>query len=70
MITWEELGERWDALETLKRNFLRDRGWEYSSNHPGSLWLFSKIIGRKLYVCDQTTAIALEEGTADELLDT
>lgn len=39
---------------------LRKRGWVHSSSHPGSIWLWSKKIGKRTYHVPTSTAIHME----------
>jgi len=49
----EQHGYRIDA-------FLRSRGWGHTSSTPGSLWLWTKLIGGETYYVDRGTAMHME----------
>lgn len=49
------------ALEYSVDEFLRRRGWIHSNRHPGALWLWSKMLGRRRYTCEKATALILEQ---------
>lgn len=51
-----------EHLESLKQQYLTERGWTYSSDTPGSIWLFSKKLrdGRTI-VCRADDAMGMQE---------
>jgi hypothetical protein len=50
-------------------DFLRRRGWLYTSSTPGSLWLWEKVVdGRTLLVMTET-ALSIEELSDPEKSD-
>lgn len=49
----EQIDFKMDAL-------LRKKGWESSSSHPGSMWLWEKTINGTKYVVNKSTAINIQ----------
>lgn len=48
-------------LDQAQKSFLRDRGWNFTSGHPGCVWLWDKTIDGKMYCVDQHVALIFEE---------
>lgn len=48
--------------EMLRDAYLRERGWEYTSDNPGALWAWHKKLddGRDA-LCDAATAFHIQE---------
>ena len=55
-----------DRADNELSKLLTQHGWAYSSRHPGSLWLWSKEISGKSYVCDRSTALHIEESLHED----
>ncbi len=49
IISAQNIRDAEDQLRSCGEAYLRARGWDQSSSHPGSYWMFSKKIGRKTY---------------------
>jgi hypothetical protein len=47
--------------------FLRSRGWQYTSNTPGRVWLWRKQIGADWFLVGERTALGIERAQ-DRLL--
>ena len=61
-----DLGSYADGIETKRNAFLRQQGWEYVCNTPGSYWMWQKQLpDGRLALVDQSTAIRFEEHWAD-----
>lgn len=51
----------------MEKDYLRERGWDYTSNNPGSVWLWEKTDKRgRVYRCNLKTALHLQEDLHDE----
>lgn len=61
-----DLDAMYDELQTARENFLRSRGWAYTSNHPGCLWLYEKEINGSKMVCDAGTAMHIERSVDED----
>jgi hypothetical protein len=58
----QEIEGKREEVERDGNNFLRRQGWEYSSDYPGSFWLWSKRLpGGRLVCVNQSTALNIEE---------
>jgi hypothetical protein len=57
-------------LETELREFLEKRGWQYTSDTPGCIWMMVKKIpdGRTI-ICTPSLAQAFEEKLCEEEYD-
>jgi hypothetical protein len=65
-MTLNEIEDLREQLEREEANYLRRFGWNYTSKHPGSLWLWEKEFAGQLFVCDQGTALHLTESIYPE----
>jgi len=59
--TVQDLRDAADQLESDRANFLRRRGWKYTSDNPGSIWLWSKKVEGVEWRVPEHTAIGFEE---------
>lgn len=57
----QDLQQHEFELEEGRRRFLRDRGWNYTSDHPGCVWLWDKVVDGKTYCVDEHVAVGFEE---------
>jgi hypothetical protein len=60
-ITSSMLDELYEELKSLRSQFLYQQNWNYSCQNPGSLWLWEKEIAGRMFRCDESSAIAIEE---------
>jgi hypothetical protein len=56
MITYEEIDNAEEALEDLKQQYLRQKGWECKCDNPGAIWLWCKTLNGKEFRCNIATA--------------
>jgi len=59
--TTSDIDEAREQLNIDIGEFLRSRGWEYTCDTPGSLWLFRKAVGGKTLLVDADTALHIEQ---------
>jgi hypothetical protein len=50
-----------EQLETRVAEFLRGKGWTYTSNTPGSFWLWEREIGGRRVLVEVDMAIAIQD---------
>jgi hypothetical protein len=55
-----------EQLFELQRQFLEQRGWKYTSNNPGSYWLFVKEVDGTRVGVAVDMAIEIERGLCGE----
>ena len=60
-LTLEEVEDEIGKASDMKKVFLEQNGWKYSSNNPTHRWLFEKSHGGKDYICDTDTAFMVEQ---------
>lgn len=64
----QDIYDKREELETETSNYLRSQGWDYSSENPGSLWLWQKVVaGGVIVKCNQETALQLEHSLEQEM---
>lgn len=68
VITYAAIEDAADALEGLKRQYLRRFGWTETCNTPGAFWLwrrdFSDVDARALAWWEEASALVQAEGRA------
>jgi hypothetical protein len=57
----EDIEEMATSLNEKKSSFLRERGWDYSSQHPDFCWRWTKLIGGRTYALSIGEALNFEE---------
>lgn len=65
MITKEELEKAEHRLVALKKQFLRERGWNLTTDNPGKLELWRKIHRDDIYLSNMTMALCIETALAE-----
>jgi hypothetical protein len=55
-----------ETIDSIERGILRDAGWSETCDNPGTLWLWEKEIGGRVYRVSQQTAIRLESAIQEE----
>lgn len=62
MLTLDDINLKIEDLESERRQWLRRHGWTYTSNTPGSLWLWEKKLddGRTVLV-DEKSALVIAD---------
>lgn len=66
-----DLAQNKSELEDQVHDFLRSRGWDYTSTTPTCHWLWTKTLADgKVYVVDEAMALRMEEDAdSDAMLD-
>ena len=59
-VTTEELKILYSKIDTKEQNYLEQKGWCYTSNTIGSIWMYKKKIDNVTYMVDQRTALRIE----------
>jgi hypothetical protein len=50
-----------EELRAAITRFLEECGWEYSSDHPGGIWLYERTLqDGSNYIVDEVTALDLQ----------
>lgn len=49
-----------NRLYELKKRYLEEHGWAYTSDTPGSIWLWKKIYRDDSYLCNMDLALVVE----------
>lgn len=57
----EDIVEAASNLDGVHRDFLTERGWKFSSEHPDFRWRWSKKIKGRNYSLNTNDAIHMEE---------
>lgn len=60
-ITLDDLQRAEERLFTTRKKYLEERGWKYTCQTPGSMWLWSKTYMDDRYMCNMTMALVVEE---------
>lgn len=58
--TAEQLTELAQDLEAKVQHYLRERGWAYECNFPGSYWLWVKQVGDRILAVQQDMAVEIQ----------
>lgn len=59
-ITGEDLDEKQQELESLQHAYLRQRGWQYTCDNPGSYWFWTKRFGERVLTMTDKDAIRMQ----------
>lgn len=66
-VTKQQLGEskkrvdeKLKALDKMMKEFLEERGWEYTKETPTGEWMWKKVIDGALNLVDVTNALAIQ----------
>lgn len=59
-LSFNDLQQCKDELEAKEHRYLRENGWEYTCNTPGSFWLWKKRIGDVYLLLEKNHAITMQ----------
>jgi hypothetical protein len=61
LITLEAIELKATELMEMRHTYLRQQGWEYKCDTPGSCWLWQKQIDARTVLCNEVEAFSLQE---------
>jgi hypothetical protein len=59
-VTYRELEVMRENLEAREHQYLREKGWQYTCNTPGSFWLWQKKVGDTILALELHHAISVQ----------
>lgn len=58
--TYSDIEEAEEAVETIRDQYLRERGWSFVSDTTGSLWVWEKHLDGKTYRMNADSAAYIQ----------
>jgi len=65
-VSAERLRRVREEINALERQYLEERGWKHSCNHPDSCWRWQKEFGGCTYTCDMSGALKLQARLSED----
>lgn len=62
----EDIETHYNELAQLRSKYLRLRGWQFTCQTVGSLWLWQKEINGKIYLMSENHAYSLQKELDDQ----